>query len=77
MTKYQINEEVYNENGDVIESGERVTEDISEAISIYECCKAMAQLAKEPRTVSWYIVNEHGTTLMETDTINPTKVINL
>ena len=77
MTKYQIREEIYNENGDFIESGERVVDDFAEAVSIYECCKAMANKFKETRTVSWYIVTDEWTSLMESETINPSKVIAL
>lgn len=75
MTKYQITEEIFNESGDIIKSGERFTEDFSEAISIYECCKEMAKLSKETRTVSLYTVTEHWTALMESETINPSRVI--
>ena len=76
MTKYQVIEEIYDENGkNILKSGESIVEDFEEAISIYECCKEMAKLFEEPRVISCYIITESWKSLIESETVNPTKVI--
>lgn len=76
MKKYQVIEEVYDENGEnILQSAEKIVEDFKEAASIYECCKEMAKLSKEPRVISWYIITENWKSLVESETVNPSKVI--
>lgn len=73
MSTYRIVVEMENE---IVET-EICTNDFEAALITQEELKAQAKESKMARTVSLYLETEQYKTLLESDTFNPTKVIQM